>query len=99
MSAPLRNYGRKAWRKTCLPVLRRGVGGVGGRAASTEHTHTTIPAKEVPESADVVVIGGGSLGCNTLYHLAKLGVTNTVLLETHALTAGTTWHTQDYYGN
>ena len=31
---------------------------------------------------------GGSLGCQTLYHLAKLGVTNTVLLEKEQLTAG-----------
>merc|ERR1711962_1459933 len=44
--------------------------------------------KEVPSEADVVVIGGGSLGCQTLYHLAKLGVTDTVLLEKEQLTAG-----------
>ena len=34
------------------------------------------------------ISGGGSLGCQTLYHLAKLGVTNTVLLEKEQLTAG-----------
>lgn len=44
-------------------------------------------------SADVVVIGGGSLGCQTIYHLAKMGMTNVVLLERDRLTAGTTWHT------
>lgn len=44
-------------------------------------------------SADVVVIGGGSLGCQTIYHLAKMGLTNAVLLERDRLTAGTTWHT------
>lgn len=44
-------------------------------------------------SADVVVIGGGSLGCQTVYHLAKMGMTNVVLLERDRLTAGTTWHT------
>ena len=33
------------------------------------------------------------MGCSTLYHLAKMGVTNTVLLEKAQLTAGTTWHT------
>ena len=44
-------------------------------------------------SADVVVIGGGSLGCQTIYHLAKMGMTNAVLLERDRLTAGTTWHT------
>lgn len=47
----------------------------------------------VPAEADVVVIGGGSIGCNTLYHLTKLGVKNAVLLERDRLTSGTTWHT------
>ncbi|XP_023307143.2 sarcosine dehydrogenase, mitochondrial [Lucilia cuprina] len=46
----------------------------------------------VPSSADVVIIGGGSAGCHTLYHLAKRGV-KAVLLERAKLTAGTTWHT------
>lgn len=49
-------------------------------------------APELPKSADVVVIGGGSAGCHTLYHLAKRGV-RAVLLERAQLTAGTTWHT------
>merc|ERR1719361_2890990 len=49
--------------------------------------------QDVPKEADVVIIGGGSLGCQTLYHLAKQGVKNTVLLEKDQLTAGTTWHT------
>ncbi|XP_048875339.1 sarcosine dehydrogenase, mitochondrial isoform X3 [Brienomyrus brachyistius] len=51
------------------------------------------PSKPLPRSADVVVIGGGSLGCQTLYHLAKMGMKNAVLLERDRLTAGTTWHT------
>ncbi|XP_028457562.1 sarcosine dehydrogenase, mitochondrial isoform X1 [Perca flavescens] len=51
------------------------------------------PTKPLPRSADVVVIGGGSLGCQTVYHLAKMGMTNLVLLERDRLTAGTTWHT------
>ena len=46
----------------------------------------------VPEHADAVVIGGGSLGCSTLYHLLKNGMKNVVLLEKDQLTAGTTWH-------
>ena len=33
------------------------------------------------------------IGCSTLYHLAKMGVTNVVLLEKDQITAGTTWHT------
>uniref|UniRef100_A0A674P1W0 Sarcosine dehydrogenase, mitochondrial n=2 Tax=Takifugu rubripes TaxID=31033 RepID=A0A674P1W0_TAKRU len=51
------------------------------------------PTKPLPRAADVVVIGGGSLGCQTVYHLAKMGLTNVVLLERDRLTAGTTWHT------
>ncbi len=42
--------------------------------------------------ARVVVIGGGAVGCSLLYHLAKRGWTDTVLLEKHDLTAGSTWH-------
>jgi dimethylglycine dehydrogenase len=38
------------------------------------------------------VIGGGIVGCSVLYHLAKLGWTDTVLLERTELTAGSTWH-------
>lgn len=51
------------------------------------------PTKPLPRSAEAVVIGGGSLGCQTLYHLCKMGMTNVVLLERDRLTAGTTWHT------
>ncbi|XP_068229042.1 sarcosine dehydrogenase, mitochondrial-like [Palaemon carinicauda] len=47
----------------------------------------------LPSEADVVVIGGGSLGCNVLYYLTKLGINNVILLEAHQLTSGTTWHT------
>ncbi len=42
--------------------------------------------------ARVVVIGGGATGCSLLYHLAKLGWTDSVLLEREELTAGSTWH-------
>ncbi|GAB5580352.1 sarcosine dehydrogenase [Prionailurus iriomotensis] len=51
------------------------------------------PSQPLPGTAHVVVIGGGSLGCQTLYHLAKLGVSGAVLLERERLTSGTTWHT------
>ncbi|XP_052753764.1 sarcosine dehydrogenase, mitochondrial [Galleria mellonella] len=47
---------------------------------------------EVASSADVVVIGGGIAGCNTLYQLTKRGV-NAILLERSKITSGTTWHT------
>ncbi|KAG8569170.1 hypothetical protein GDO81_014287 [Engystomops pustulosus] len=58
-----------------------------------EGSTTKGPTKPLPESADVVVIGGGSLGCQTTYHLAKMGMKNVVLLERDRLTSGTTWHT------
>ena len=46
----------------------------------------------LPQHASVVVIGGGIMGCSTLYHLAKLGVGDAILLERNRLTSGTTWH-------
>ncbi len=46
----------------------------------------------LPEHASVVVIGGGVMGCSTLYHLAKAGVSDAILLERNELTSGTTWH-------
>jgi glycine cleavage system aminomethyltransferase T/glycine/D-amino acid oxidase-like deaminating enzyme len=42
--------------------------------------------------AKVAVIGGGVAGCSLLYQLARLGWTDTVLLEQHELTSGSTWH-------
>ena len=42
--------------------------------------------------ARVAIIGGGIVGCGILYHLAKRGWTDTVLLEKTELTAGATWH-------
>ena len=48
--------------------------------------------KELPNSAKVVVIGGGVTGCSTAYHLAKFGWKDTNLLERDQLTSGTTWH-------
>lgn len=42
--------------------------------------------------AQVVVIGGGLVGCSILYHLCKLGCTDVILLERDELTSGSTWH-------
>lgn len=46
----------------------------------------------LPSHASVVVIGGGIMGTSTLYHLAKMGVSDAILLERNKLTSGTTWH-------
>jgi dimethylglycine dehydrogenase len=45
-----------------------------------------------PTTARVLIIGGGAVGVSSLYHLAKAGWTDCVLLEKNELTAGSTWH-------
>ena len=47
---------------------------------------------DFPTTARVVIIGGGAVGTSSLYHLAKAGWTDCVLLEKNELTAGSTWH-------
>ena len=42
--------------------------------------------------ARVVVIGGGAMGVGALYHLAKAGWSDVVLVEKGELTSGSTWH-------
>ena len=42
--------------------------------------------------AKVVVIGGGVVGCSILFHLAKFGLKDCVLLERKELTSGSSWH-------
>ena len=46
----------------------------------------------VKTSTQVVVIGGGVVGCSVLYHLTEAGWTDVVLLERKELTSGSTWH-------
>ena len=50
------------------------------------------------EKADVVVIGGGIIGVSILYHLAKWGIENVVLIERKKLASGTTWHAAGIVG-
>ena len=50
------------------------------------------PKSKLPTHARVVIIGGGVVGASCLYHLAKAGWTDCVLLEKNELTAGSTWH-------
>ena len=54
--------------------------------------------KTIPSQAQVVIIGGGVIGCSAAYHLAKLGMNDVVLLERKVLTSGTTWHAAGLVG-
>lgn len=51
-----------------------------------------------PERASVVILGGGIIGASTLYHLAKQGITDAVLLERDRFASGTTWHAAGIVG-
>src|SRR5581483_1664183 len=51
-----------------------------------------------PERSRAVVIGGGVIGCSCLYHLAKQGWTDSVLVEQFQLTHGSTWHSAGLVG-
>lgn len=46
----------------------------------------------LPERAKIIIVGGGIIGVSTLYHLAKAGVKDCVLLERDRFASGTTWH-------
>ena len=57
--------------------------------------HQELPppmSPPLPERAQVVIVGGGVIGCSVAYHLAHMGWTDVVLLERDRLTSGTTWH-------
>ena len=58
----------------------------------TEVQDSVTANNSLPERAQVVIIGGGVIGCSVAYHLTKLGWRDVVLLESTHLTAGTTWH-------
>ncbi|MFC7698456.1 FAD-dependent oxidoreductase [Bradyrhizobium sp. GCM10028915] len=53
---------------------------------------------DLPKSAQVVIVGGGIMGCSLAYHLTLRGWTDVVLLERKQLTSGTTWHAAGLVG-
>ena len=54
--------------------------------------------QELPSRAQIVVIGGGIIGCSTAYHLARDHKADVVLLEQGRLTSGSTWHAAGLIG-
>jgi glycine cleavage system T protein len=54
--------------------------------------------QRIPARAQVVIIGGGIVGCSVAYHLARRGCSDVLLLERRQLTCGTTWHAAGLVG-
>ena len=50
------------------------------------------------DRAQIVIIGGGIIGCSTAYHLTKMGWNDVVILEKGELTSGSTWHAAGLVG-
>ena len=46
------------------------------------------------DSARAVIIGGGVVGASVLYHLARIGWRDVLLLERSELTSGSNWHAE-----
>ena len=57
-----------------------------------DNQHPINSSDSLPSQAQIVIIGGGVIGCSIAYHLTKLGRRDIVLLERKELTSGTTWH-------
>ncbi|MGA7270651.1 MAG: FAD-dependent oxidoreductase [Acidimicrobiia bacterium] len=53
---------------------------------------TTSSPVPLPDRTEVLVIGGGVIGCSVAYHLTRRGITDVTVIEQNELTAGTTWH-------
>jgi len=58
----------------------------------------TVTSPPAPQRARVVVIGGGIGGCSILYWLARLGLSDAVLVERSQLTSGSTFHSAGLVG-
>ncbi len=53
---------------------------------------------DLPGRSEIVVIGGGVVGCSIAYQLARRGKTDVTVLERRRLTEGSTWHAAGLVG-
>src|SRR5699024_10963382 len=53
---------------------------------------------ETDREAEIVIVGGGIIGCSIAYHLARAGKSDVVVLEKSAITEGATWHAAGLIG-
>jgi 4-methylaminobutanoate oxidase (formaldehyde-forming) len=54
--------------------------------------------ENLPAQAEIVIVGGGIIGCSLAYHLTKLGRRDVLVLEQGRVTSGTTWHAAGLVG-
>ena len=50
------------------------------------------------DAAEIVIVGGGVIGCSIAYHLTRMGKKDVLLLEQFQLTHGATWHAAGVVG-
>ncbi len=53
---------------------------------------------DLPARSEIVIIGGGVVGCSIAYQLARRGKTDVTVLERRRLTEGSTWHAAGLVG-
>ena len=58
----------------------------------------SVPESDLPQAAQVVIVGGGIGGASIAYHFAQAGWTDVCLLEQNKLASGTTWHSAGQVG-
>ena len=88
-----RNY--SLWMRFALREKRCGFDKIFARNLSDK---VQTSENEVPSTSQVVICGGGAIGCSVAYHFAKRGWTDVVLLEQGSLACGTTWHAASLIG-